>query len=162
LKPYGITALLEPFDREIDKKFLYGPVSECLELLNSLGPEADNIGIELDIAHLPLMGERIDHAIRACGKFLKRVHLGNCILKNKSNPLYGDCHPPIGIEDGEIDVDELALALEELLRIKYLDKDGRGSLVMEMIPYPGLSVESTIQYSMEKLNTAWKMANCFL
>lgn len=157
LKQYDITALLEPFDREFDKKFLLGPIVECVEFIDSLQPYVKNIGIELDIAHLPLMGEDLVYAVRTSAKYIKRVHLGNCISKNTSNPLYGDFHPAIGIKDGDIDVDEVAIVLKELLKIKYLNKDNRGALILEMIPLPGKSVEDTIQYSFDKLNDAWKM-----
>lgn len=154
---HGIDGLLEPFDRTVDKKYLYGPTSECMALLDSLSPEAANIGIELDIAHLPLMGENIDEAIRTVAGKLKRVHVGNCVLKDKQHPFYGDKHPPVGIEGGEIDADEMALALSTLLEVGYLDKASRGALVMEMQPYPGLTAEETVRYSFDKLDQAWRM-----
>ncbi len=157
LKPHGITALLEPFDRTIDKKYLYGPTAECVELLCSLPAEADNIGFELDIAHLPLMGESFEHAIKTTAPRLKRVHLGNCILKDTSHPLYGDQHPPMGIEGGEIDVPELAEALGLLLEVGYLNTNERGALVMEMRPFPGRTPDDTVTDNMKRLAEAWKM-----
>lgn len=85
------------------------------------------------------------------------MHLGNCILKSTINPLYGDKHPPIGIEEGEIDIPELAVILKNLLKIGYLNKNKRGSLVLEMIPFPGKSVQYTIADNFEKLRTAWEI-----
>jgi sugar phosphate isomerase/epimerase len=155
LKPYGIIALLEPFDREIDKKYLYGPIDECVELMDELSKEVDNIGIELDVAHLPLMGEEFTYAIKASAKYIKRVHLGNCIFKDKSNPLYGDMHPPIGIEGGEIDVFELKIILKALLEVGYLNKNNRNPLILEMTPFPNKTVEYTITESMRRLAEAW-------
>lgn len=157
LKPAGITALLEPFDRTIDKKFLYGPTVECIELIQSLEPEVDNLGIELDIAHLPLMGETFEHAIKTTAPYLKRVHLGNCVLKDTSSTWYGDQHPPIGIEGGEIDIRELSKVLRLLLETEYLSKENRGSLLLEMKPFPDRTVEDTIADSMERLSRAWEM-----
>jgi sugar phosphate isomerase/epimerase len=158
LAGYGIWGLLEPFDRTIDKKYLYGPVDECIELIKRLRPEVNNLAIELDIAHLPLMGEKIDEAIFKAGKDIRRVHIGNCVLKDKNNKFYGDKHPPIGIEGGEIDVEQTALALSSLYSTGYLDKNNRGALLMEMQPYPGMTVEETIRYSFDKLNKAWEIA----
>lgn len=155
LKPYGITALLEPFDRTIDKKYLYGPIKDCVELVEEISEEYDNIGIELDMAHLPLMFEGFEDAIEQCGKHIKRVHLGNCILKNKNNPLYGDMHPPMGIEDGEIDVPELTRILKALLKVGFLDKDDRKPLIMEMTPFPGKTPEYTVEETVKRLNAAW-------
>jgi len=157
LKHHEITALLEPFDREIDKKFLYGPINECVELMDALSKEVDNIGLELDIAHLPLMFEDFSHAIKTSAKYIKRVHMGNCIMKNKNNPLYGDMHPPIGIKEGEIDIPELGLILQNLLEVGYLGKKKRNPLIFEMTPFPGKEVEYTISDTMMRLDEAWRL-----
>jgi len=156
LEPHGITAMLEPFDRTIDKRFLYGPSVECVELIRSLEGEADNLGIELDMAHLPLMGESFAHAIRTCAPYLRRVHLGNCVLRDTASPLYGDQHPPIGIEGGEIDVPQVAEILRLLLDAGYLSRERRGALVVEMQPFPGRSAEETVLDSMQRILRAWQ------
>ncbi len=158
LKPHGITALLEPFDMTIDKKFLYGPTAECVDLIESLQPDVDNLAIELDMAHLPLMGEIFADAIRAVALYLQRVHLGNCVLQ-QSDPRYGDTHPPIGCPGGEIDVPQLKEILQTLLDVGFLNREQRGNLVIEMTPWPGQSVEETIADSFERLNKAWKNLN---
>ena len=156
LKHHGITAMLEPFDRDIDKKFLYGPTAECVELIRSLEPKVDNLGIELDVAHLPLMGESFEHAIRTTAPYCRRVHLGNCVLKNRDHPMYGDKHPAIGLEGGEIDVPELAEILALLLDTGYLSKQKRGALLLEMQPLPGRTAEETVTDSMARLHKAWE------
>ena len=158
LKPHGITAQLEPFDMTIDKRFLYGPTKECVALIESLKPGVDNLGIELDMAHLPLMGETFEHAIRTVAPHLKRVHLGNCVLRDKANPRYGDTHPPMGYPGGEIDVPELTEILRLLLEVGFLNPKSRGNLVIEMTPWPGKSVEETITDAFARLDTAWEKA----
>jgi sugar phosphate isomerase/epimerase len=157
LKPQGLTAQLEPFDMTIDKKFLYGSTADCVALVDSLAPDVDNLGIELDVAHLPLMGESFADAIRAAGPHLKRVHLGNCVLRDKTHSRYGDTHPPIGFPGGEIDVPELAEILRRLRDAGFLNPGHRGSLVLEMTPWPGKSVEETIRDGFERLERAWRM-----
>ncbi len=156
LGKYGITALLEPFDRTIDKKFLYGPIDECIELVDELSQEFGNIGIELDIAHLPLMGEGFESAIKRCGNRIKRVHIGNCVLCDKDDTWYGDKHPPVCFKKGVIAEPELSVILKTLLDIGYLSENERGALVMEMQPYPGTSAEYTINSTMEILNNVWR------
>lgn len=156
LKPHGITAQLEPFDMTIDKKFLYGPTAECVALIESLKLEVDNLGIELDVAHLPLMGESFEHAIRTAAPHLKRVHLGNCVLMDKSHPRWGDTHPPAGFPGGEIDVPEITEILRLLLKVGFLSRENRGNLVIEMTPWPGKTVEETIADGFERLDSAWK------
>jgi len=153
----GIWGLLEPFDMTVDKKYLYGPIDECVELIERLRPEVSNLAIELDIAHLPLMGEKIDEAIFKAKGYIRRVHIGNCVLKDKNNRFYGDKHPPVGIEGGEIDTEQIALALSAFLKTGYISRKNRGALIMEMQPYPGMTVEETIDYSFDKLNEAWKI-----
>jgi len=156
LKPHGITPLLEPFDTTIDKKFLYGSTTDCVALLDSLAPETSNLGIELDLAHVPLMGESFAQAIRTVAPHLGRVHLGNCVLRDPSHPRYGDTHPPIGYPGGEIGVRELAAILRLLLEVGFLTPDKRGNLIIEMTPWPGRSVEETIADAFERLAEAWR------
>lgn len=155
LEPHGITALLEPFDTTIDKKFLYGSTAECMALIESLKPEVDNFGIELDMAHLPLMFEPFEAAIRTVAPALKRVHLGNCVLKDPCHPRYGDTHPPIGFDGGEIDVPEVAEILRCLLDVGFLSKAERGDMLIEMTPWPGRTVEDTIADAQRRLQQAW-------
>jgi len=157
LEARGITALLEPFDRTVDKKFLLGPSEECVDFIQSLGGDGDNLKIELDMAHIPLMGETFAHAIRTTAPYIRRVHLGNCVLKDAAHPLYGDTHPPIGYADGEIDVPELAGILEELLSIGYLQRDHRGALVLEITPFPGKGEDDSLQDNLARLEQAWAM-----
>jgi sugar phosphate isomerase/epimerase len=157
LKPHGMDALLEPFDRTFDVKFLYGPSEECVELIDSLLPQVDNFGIELDMAHVPLMGETFEHAIRVCSKHLRRVHLGNCVMRDTTNPWYGDKHPPMGFEGGEIDVPQLVGILECLLDVGYLSKENRGALVIEMRPFPDRTPEETAEDNLRRLDKAWEM-----
>ncbi|MFH0962850.1 MAG: TIM barrel protein [Planctomycetota bacterium] len=152
----GIVALLEPFDRFTDKKFLLGSTEECVALIRSLEPEIDNFGIELDFAHVPLMRETFEHAVRTAAPVLKRVHLGNCVLKDPSHPLFGDKHPPMGIGGGEIDVPELTEILRLLLEIGYLNEKGRGALIIESQPFPGRSAEETATDQMGRLEAAWR------
>lgn len=154
LKPAGMTALLEPFDREMDKKFLYGPSEECVELLDSLKPEVDNVAIELDMAHVVLMKESFVHAIRTCLPYLAHVHLGNCVT-TPGHPWYGDQHPPIGLDGGAIDVPELMEILGQLLEHGYLKKEHRRSLTLEIQPFPNMGVEETVADQMDRLQRAW-------
>lgn len=157
LKLRGIDALLEPFDSAFDKKFLFGPTAECIELIHSLEPDIDNLGINLDFAHIPLMFEEFAHAVTTTAPYLRRVHLGNCVMGNTASPWYGDYHPPIGFEEGEIDTPELAEHLRLLLESGYLNNERRGALILEMQPFPNRSPDETIEDTMERLHNAWDM-----
>ena len=156
VKPHGMTVLLEPFDRDFDKKFLYGSSQECVELIRSLEPDVDNFGIELDFAHVPLMRETFEHAVKVCAPYVHRAHLGNCVMRDPKSPWYGDKHPPMGIEGGEIDVPELTEILRLLLDVGYLNTDKRGVAIIEMQPFPGRSGEETALDQMVRLQQAWE------
>lgn len=156
LKPHGIAALLEPFDRTVHRKFLYGPTAECVELVESLKPGVDNLRLQLDMAHVALMGESFQGAIQTAGDLLGHVHLGNCVKRDPLDPFFGDKHPPIGYPGGEIDVPQLAEILAALLDTGYLSRQSRGSLVIEAQPCPGETAESTIADGMQRLEEAWQ------
>jgi sugar phosphate isomerase/epimerase len=156
LKPHGITAMLEPFDMDIDKKFLYGPIDDCVKLAERMRTKHDNFGFELDVAHLPLMREDFVLAIKAVAPYLKRIHLGNCVLKDKKNSRWGDTHPPIGFAGGEIDVLELKTILRALLDCGFLDQENRGSLLLEMTPFSGKTVDYTVNDNFKRLENAWR------
>jgi len=158
LKPHGITALLEPFDTSVDKRFLYGPTAECVALIESLRPKTGNLQIELDVAHLPLMGESFEQAIRTVAPHLRRVHLGNCVFRNQEDPRYGDTHPPIGYPGGEIDVPELTIILRLLLEAGFLRREQRGNLLLEMTPWPGRTADETVDDGFRRLQEAWQNA----
>ncbi len=159
LAQHHITALLEPFDMTIDKCFLYGPTPECMALIESHKPQVNNLAIELDVAHLPLMGEKFTDAIRTCAPSLARVHIGNCVLRDRNHHRYGDTHPPVGYEAGEIDVPQLVEILSALLEVGFLNTANRGSLLLEMTPWPGKSAEETVADSMSRLRRAWELVS---
>ena len=156
LEPCNITAMLEPFDMDIDKKFLYGPIDDCVKLAERITTQHANFGFELDVAHLPLMREDFTSAITRSGPYLKRIHLGNCVLKDKINSRWGDTHPPVGFPGGEIDVPELVTVLRALLDCGFLDKGNRGNLLVEMTPFPGKSVDFTVKDNFKRLEAAWR------
>jgi sugar phosphate isomerase/epimerase len=155
LAPHGIDALLEPFDFDFDKKFAYGPLTANLEVVQRVRETFPNIGIELDVAHLPLMREGFVSSIQRSAPFLKRVHLGNCVMKNPADPFYGDRHPPIGYPGGEIDGPELKEILTALLQTKFLNEQKRGDLIIEMNPFPGRSEDDSVADNLARVNDAW-------
>jgi sugar phosphate isomerase/epimerase len=155
LAPHGIDALIEPFDFDFDKKFLYGPLDRNIDLVKRLSHEFPNIGIELDVAHLPLMREDFASSIRRSAPWLKRVHLGNCMKRDTSDPFYGDKHPPIGYAGGEIDVPELVEILAVLREVGFLDTKKRGDLVLELNPFPGRSEDESVADNLARVERAW-------
>ncbi len=112
---------IENLDREIHKKFLIGPTSEAVEIIQTVKKDFANIGLTLDLAHLPLLGESFEDAVIAAKEHLVHIHLGNCILRNSKHPPYGDKHPPLGIEEGEIGIRELTQFLRILTKVGFFE-----------------------------------------
>lgn len=155
LAKHNIMAQLEPFDYDFDKAYFFGPMDRCVELVERVGKNHANIGIELDMAHLPLMREPFVGSIQMCGKWLKRVHLGNSVSKVKTDPFYGDNHPPVAYPGGNIDEPELIEILTALKDVGFLDKWNRGDLVVEMQPFPGKTVDETVADNFGRVEKAW-------
>ena len=71
--------------------------------------------------------------------------------------LSGDTHPPVGYDGGESDMPELVTALTALLKVGFLSEENRGSVLLEMTPWPGKSAEETVTDSMMRLRKAWEL-----
>lgn len=155
LAPHGIDALLEPFDFDFDKCFLHGPIDRTLELIEEVAADFPNFGLELDMAHLPLMREPFVSAIERSASWLKRVHLGNCVMRDETDPFYGDRHPPIGYPGGEIDGPELDKILTTLIDVGFLQSANRGDLVIEINPFPGRSVDESVSDNLNRVEASW-------
>ncbi len=152
-----VSISLENFDRDIDKKFLIGPSEEAGEIAAKIKEEFSNFGLTLDLSHLPLLGEKPHEALIAVSDYLIHVHIGNCVLR-KESPFYGDNHPPFGIRDGEVDVEELRAFIEALIYIGYLKRSLPTRLPVisfEIKPLPGQIPEVVIAGAKRAFSEAW-------
>ncbi|HET6477911.1 MAG TPA: TIM barrel protein, partial [Dehalococcoidales bacterium] len=131
----GIT--MEIFDREYDKKCLIGPTPEAVEVAKEVKRNYPNFGLMVDLSHLPLLKEKPDYAVKTAKNYLVHVHIGSCILKDKSHPAYGDKHPPFGMAAGENDVEEVRLFLKALMEIGYIGAGKQNVVAFEVKPLSG-------------------------
>jgi hypothetical protein len=53
------------------------------------------------------LGERPEDAIPLVKSFPLHFHLGNCVMRDRRHPAYGDLQPRFGIPGGEVDVPEV-------------------------------------------------------
>jgi sugar phosphate isomerase/epimerase len=149
----GIT--LEIFDQEIDKKCLIGPANEARKLAAEIRKEFDNFGLLVDLSHLPLLNETPTEAIMPIKDYLVHAHMGNCIMRDKEHPGYGDQHPRFGIIGGENDVKELTEFLKVLLDIGFLNYQNPPIVSFEVKPLAGESSEVVIANAKRVLKEAW-------
>lgn len=152
-KDMGIT--LEAFDTEIDKKALMGSSADSAKFAGAV--DRENFGILVDLSHLPLLGESSEQCAQAVKDHLVHLHIGNCAMRDKNHPAYGDAHPRFGIEGGENDVKELAAYLKAFIDIGFLNGEDKPFMSFEVKPLEGESSEVVIANAKRTLNQAWAM-----
>jgi len=149
----GIT--MEIFDREYDKKCLIGPTAEAVEVAKELKRHYANFGLMIDLSHLPLLKETSDYAVKTARDYLTHVHIGSCVLKDKSHPAYGDKHPPFGLAAGENDVEEVKLFLKALMDIGYIGEGKQNVVAFEVKPLAGQNPDVVVTNAKRTLMEAW-------
>ena len=135
----SIKVVVETFDYDIDKKALVGPNAEAAALSSRLRQQYKNFGLMLDLSHLPLQHETIEHALTVTKDHLVHAHMGNCVMRDKNHPAYGDQHPRFGISGGENDVPQVVEYIRTLIRIGYLQEGNPRILSFEVKPMAGES-----------------------
>jgi len=149
----GIT--LEVFDRDIDKRRLIGSTEDGVQVAAAVRKHYPSFGLMVDLSHLPMLGESAEYALRKASDYLAHVHIGNCVIKDKSHPAYGDKHPRFGIAGGENDVAELRLFLRALLDIGYIGEGKQNVVAFEVKPLRGEGSEVVIANAKRTLMEAW-------
>lgn len=151
--PRDVILALEPTDRDIDKHFLLGPLDETVAFIKRWRKMIPNLGLLLDMCHIPLMHESLESAVEKLDGTLVHVHLGNCKLDDPTHPLYGDKHVPWGYEGSMYGEDEAISFLKMLDGIGYFEENG-ATVSFEMRPYDSVGSEE----SLARFIGVWKRA----
>lgn len=159
----GITLTLEPVERGIFKNLLLGPTADICAFIQKMQQMGhDNVAVLFDTAHMPLMKEDPIESVRLAHTVgIGHIHIGNAILSNDRNPLYGHCHAPIGIMEGEYDWMDVSRFFKELIDLGHLSSQPtqeKKCISLEMAPYAGISPELSAAVAYEKVQNAWKQA----
>ena len=145
--PKDIILTLEPTDRDVDKFFLYGDLDETCECVSNIrGNGHENMGILLDMGHIPIMHETLESAVKKSAQYIEHIHLGNAVIKNPMNPYYGDKHPYWGIAGGEYNEQDGARMLQLLKNAGYLSRGTAQTISFEMRPFEGKTAKQTVSY----------------
>jgi sugar phosphate isomerase/epimerase len=148
--------LLEPFDHQTDFRRLVGPSELALEIAQEVRKVDPSFGLLVDLSHLPMLGESPKKALTTTKDFLKHAHMGNCMISDPKDPLYGDKHPGFGYKGSEIGTPELADYLRSLLEIGYLEEGKNRLVAFEIKPGPGESSRAIIAQAKRTLRAAWQ------
>jgi len=147
----------EVFDFDIDKCSLVGPVDLAKRYAEEICSEFDNFGLMVDLSHLPIIHESARQSLIPVKDYIIHAHMGNCMMKDKQDPAYGDAHPRFGYPGGENDVEELVEYLKVLFEIGYLNPDNRRFLSFEVKPVGDEDPEIVIANAKRVLNLAWAL-----
>lgn len=149
----GIT--LEVFDREIDKKCLIGSTAEAVAVAREVRRRFPSFGLMIDLSHLPMQGETAIESLSLAKDYLVHTHIGNCVIKDKAYPAYGDSHPRFGLPGGENGAEELRDFLQALFEVGYLREGTRNYVAFEVKPQPGETSAAVIANAKRTLTEAW-------
>ena len=148
---------LEVFDFDIDKCSLIGPVDLAKRFAEEICAEFDNFGLMVDLSHIPILHESARQSLIPVKDYIIHAHMGNCLMKDKKDPAYGDAHPRFGYPGSENDVEELTEYLKVLMEIGYLDPDNRRILSFEVKPVGDEDPDIVVANAKRVLNSAWAM-----
>jgi sugar phosphate isomerase/epimerase len=152
-----IKVVVETFDYDIDKKALVGPNAEAAALSARLREKHKNFGLMLDLSHIPLQHETIDSALTAAKDHLVHAHMGNCVMRDKNHPAYGDQHPRFGVPGGENDVPQVVEYIRKLIGIGYLTENQPRILSFEVKPTTGELSAVVLANAKRTLREAWDL-----
>jgi sugar phosphate isomerase/epimerase len=151
----GIGITLETFDRAIEKKALAGPTRLCVDISEAVRRDFPEFGLMLDLSHIPLVGEGIRECLTIGRDHLVHAHIGNCVMRDRAHPAYGDQHPRFGIEGGENDTPEVVEFLQCLFDIGFLGGAERPFLSFEVKPLPNETPAVVIAGTKRVFQEAW-------
>lgn len=136
--------ILETFDQKpFAKNRLIGPTDIAVELTRNIKEKFNDFGLLLDLSHLPILGEDYKDSLVKAKEYIKHIHIGNCILKDREHAAYGDEHPRFCIDKGEIFTSELAGFIRVLDKIGYLSNP-KNTISFEVKPLIGEDPDITI------------------
>lgn len=150
---------LKIFDRDIDKKNLIGHFPDALEVARALCPSFPNFGLLADLSHFPLLGITPGESIPLIADYLESAHLGNCVVRDRRHPCYGDIQPRFGLPGGEIDLPEVIDYFQVLKANGFFGRDRLPVVSAEVRPVmAGESSEIVLANTKRVIRQAWAMA----
>jgi sugar phosphate isomerase/epimerase len=156
--PATTPVLIEPTDRDVSKRKLLGPSAETAAFCRDMrAAGVPNLASMVDMGHVPLLGETLAQAFADTVPFIEHVHLGNCILQDRSHPMFGDKHVPWGTPGGEYGVEGIAEFFHAAFACGYLGEGKRPTVSFEMRPHPELGPEKSLDRFFAELEQGWQL-----
>jgi sugar phosphate isomerase/epimerase len=143
-----IVVSLESFDRDVDKRRLVGPTREAVDLVLGVRKDCRNVGLTVDLSHLPLLKESPASSLAQARDVLVHTHIGSCLPDADSHPRF---HAPNSCNG----VPEVREFLRSLREIGYFNRPAP-IVSFEVKPAAGETSESVIAESKEVLVEAMR------
>ncbi len=160
-KGFGLSVVLETFDRTVDKRALIGPADEAAAVAAALRQSYPDFGLLYDMGHMVLLNEKPIAAMGRLREYLVHVHVGNAV-STPGRPGYGDLHPRFGYPGSANDVPELAEFLNALFRVGYLSETNtstRPGVGFELRPQDGETSAAILANLKRAWREAWPLVN---
>lgn len=150
---------LKIFDRDVDKESLIGPAPDALDIAEALSPTYDKFALLTDLSHFPLLREEIEYTLTTLQKYLKAFQIGNCVIKDRLSPMYGDLQPRFGVPGGEVDMMMVSKYFRALVDLKLIGRETRPVMSAEVRPLlAGETSEIVIANTKRVFKEAWALA----
>ncbi|MCB6201221.1 sugar phosphate isomerase/epimerase family protein [Extibacter muris] len=147
---------IELFDYDIEKRSLIGPSERAVELARIIRKDYDNFWLLPDLSHIPQQHETIEKMLGNLLPYMRRTHIGNCVLEADS-PLYGDCHPPFTYPGSCIGEMELSTYMGILTEAGFLNEFDRPMVSYEINPLSDAEIENVLADNKKMLMQAIDM-----
>lgn len=147
----GVT--LEFFNNTGEPSRLLGPTERSVTLAETVRAECANFELTCDLSHLIQMGEDPVASTVATAPISRHLHLANCVVADRDNPLYGDKHPPFGHEAGEVDQEMLTRYLADVKSGGYFEGE-TVTLTTEVITRQGQDGETLLREATDVMRGA--------
>lgn len=107
---------LEPFPVNTDPYLAVGDVKTVQDIFQS--GCFKNVGLTFDTSHFSQMGVDVMKSFQLLMPWIRHVHLANCVMNDKKDPLYGDKHPLFKQKNGDFSIG----CIKEFYREKILEQ----------------------------------------
>lgn len=116
----GLQICLEPFPVITEPWLAVGGSRLVRDIFQ--GSAFGQVGITFDTSHFSQLGEDLEESFRLLKPWVCHVHLANCVMQDKTSPLYGDKHPLFSQEGGDLRLERVRSYYQKLLRERMLEK----------------------------------------
>jgi sugar phosphate isomerase/epimerase len=125
---YVLGLTFEHFNDRGEPHFLVGTSEAMLWLAQRVSSVCGNFEVTFDLSHALQLGEDPERSLEMLAPHVKHIHLANCVIRDPGSPFYGDRHPPLGWEGGEVDLERARRFLSRARNLGLLDPS-RGTVV---------------------------------